>query len=426
MLVDDVSRWSVLAFASVHAVGLLTHHPVPWSATRAAASLVGVAFAATARAATGTLRSLALLSGLAAVAMLVAEVEYRGGWPFLLAEAPVDGNQARVEAALLTVAVVGLSAAALLPEHGTEERLRALGARFRAWREDRRTRVLDLMAPPAEPGAATTAPVVLDLGVLEPHRPAPAPEEAITRPRRGAGWWRARLAAAGVIAVTALVVLVAMRPMWHRDAFGQVPLVMSPDRAGMLLTTVPVLLAVLAAAVAACVNLRRSGRRGVAVAAAAFVVLAVPVAWARGGGHRFSPEPPRSAQASHAATLSEYVGAPEIRVEFEPGYPMTITWDWSDWLYAQGGPNEQDAQSDLASRRPRDAPPGWTDGSWWSEPVDWADVSDGVLGGLPGVAFLALVTALLPAPRRTDLLSSWRSLRPAHRPEPPPQPEMPT
>ncbi|GAB3847723.1 hypothetical protein [Dactylosporangium cerinum] len=297
MLVDNASQWSVLAFASVHVGGLLTHHSVPWSATLAAASLLVVAFSATVRAATGTLRSLALLSGLTAVVLLVAEVEYHGGWSFFLAGAPADDDQVLVEAVLLTVAVVGLSAAALLPEHGAEERLRALHARFGAWREDRRTWVLDLhshsTAPPAEPATGAGAPSVLDphgtpsvldphgtpsvldphgtppmldLGVLEPH--GTVPEAPAVRPRRPAGRWRARLALTGGVAVTTLVLLLATGPMWEPDTYGQLPLTASPDRVGLFLATVPIVLAMLAATIVACLNLRRPGRRGVALAAA--------------------------------------------------------------------------------------------------------------------------------------------------------------
>ncbi|GAA3218091.1 hypothetical protein ACFO1B_28620 [Dactylosporangium siamense] len=463
MLVDDVSRWSVLAFASVHVGGLLTHHPVPWSATLAAASLLTVAHSATARAATGTLRSLALLSGLAAVVLLVAEVEYHGGWSSFRAGAPVNDNQALVEAVLLTVAVAGLSAAALLPEHGAEERLRALHARFEAWREDRRTRVLDLSStePSAEPATDTRTPsvpephgmlsapephgtpsvaephgtpsvaephgtpsvaghgvleppVVLDLGTLEPHGTIAEPPAA--RPRRGAGRWRARLALTGGVAVTTLVVLVATGPMWEPDTYGQLPLTASPDRVGLYLATVPIVLAVLAATVAACLNLLRPGRRGVALAAAALVVLAVPVAWARGGEDRFAPEPPQSAQSRHAATLSGAARVPQPRVEFEPGYPTIITFDeqeMHDFLNEQAALHQRallgeqygrSEQSDLASYSygPRDAPPGWTDGSWWSRLIDWDSILDGVRSGLPVVAFLVLITALLPAPHRTE------------------------
>lgn len=389
MLVDDVSRWSVLAFASVHVLGLLTRHPVPWSASLAAVSLLAVAGAATARAATGTLRSLALLSGLAAAAGLVALVELRGGgagWPFFLTEAPTDDRAASAEAALLTAAVLGLSAAALLPEHGAEDRLRALRdrlvARMRGWYTVRRTRTFDLPEPPPAPEAATAGPVVLDLGVLTPRAPAPAdpPRRGAARARRGAAWWRPRLAAAGVVAVTALVVAAATMPMWQPDSYGQTPFVASRDRAGMLLATVPVLLAVIAATVAACLHLRRSGGRGVALAAVTFVALAVPVAWARGCEYRFSPQPPASAPVLYLSVVIESDSAHAAAVLVHPG---------DRWRAGTQEPQ---------------GPAGWTDGSWWSEPFDWDEAGDGVVAGLAVVVFLALTTALLPLPRRPELL----------------------
>jgi hypothetical protein len=404
VLVDDVPRCSVLAFASVHVLGLLTHHPAPWSATLAAASLLVVAMAATVRAQTGTLRSLALLSGLTAVAGLVAQVEYRGGglgWPFFLTEAP-DGGAARIEAALVAVAVLGLSAAALLPEHGTEERLLALRlrlhARLRAWYAERRTRVLDLLEPPPDPATggpvvlephAPGGPGVLDLGVLEPHAPgvldlgvlgphAPRPD----RPRRDPDRWRARLAVTGTVAVTALVAAVATAPMWLADRYGQLPILESRDLAGLLLATAPLLGAVVAGTVAACRSVRRA-RMGTALAAVVFVALAAPVVGLRGGEYRFSPEPP-PAQGAHGlyfATLSMTGYCPAA----EP------TW-LPPPLVHPAPPIELPAQAATSS----------PDGA--GGPFDRDEVGDGVLAGLALVAFLALTTALLPAPARPELL----------------------
>ena len=171
MLVDVVSRWSVLAFASAHVLGLLTHHPVPWSATLTAASLLVVAAAVAVRAATRTLRGLALASGLAAVACLVAEVDQRRA--FLLPEAPAGTVPAPVEAALLTTAILTLSTAALLPARERRPRpwgLRRLQDRLRTWNTDRRTEVLDLLesSPSPLPGPATAGPALIDLGTLGP------------------------------------------------------------------------------------------------------------------------------------------------------------------------------------------------------------------------------------------------------------------
>ncbi|MET7420269.1 hypothetical protein [Dactylosporangium sp. NPDC005555] len=42
MLVDVVPRWSVLAFATAHVLGLLIHHPVPWTGSLTAVSLLHV------------------------------------------------------------------------------------------------------------------------------------------------------------------------------------------------------------------------------------------------------------------------------------------------------------------------------------------------------------------------------------------------
>ncbi|WP_326999672.1 hypothetical protein OHA72_31580 [Dactylosporangium sp. NBC_01737] len=425
MLVHDASRWPVLAFASVHVLGLLTHHPVPWSATLTAASLL-VVTAATVRASTGTLRTVALPSGLTAVAGLVAEVEYRGGgvgWPFFLTEAPAGTTQARLEAALLTLAVLGLSAAALLPEHGTEEHLRG---RLRTWYADRRTTVLDLLEPPPAPDPATGAPVVLDLGLLTPHPTTPPPSRSLPfhqrsdhqrsdhqrsdhqrsdhqrsdhprrdpdpsppgqepdrwRSRRSPDWWRSRLVAAGTVGATVLAVAVATRPLWTRDHFGQIPLAASRDGAGLLLAVVPPLLAAAAGTVAVCRSLRTS-RRGTALAALALVALTVPVAWARGGEPRFSPEPPPS-QVLHVATLTEYVHRPD------PGLLPPRLVHPSPPAHPSPPPDATDVTA-------RD------DAGWWINPLDWDEVSDGVLTGVALAAFLALTAALLPPPRRPDL-----------------------
>ncbi len=428
MLVDDVSRWSVLTFASVHVLGLLTHHPVPWSATAAAVSLLVVASAGTVRAATGTLRSLALLAGLAAAAGLVAMAEWRGGgagWPFFLTEAPAGGWAAWVEAVLLTVAVLGLSAAALLPERGAEERLRGFVARLRASYTGRRNRVLDLLEPPPAPDPATGGgPVVLDLGVLAPHAPAAgAAPRTEDRPRRGAAWWRRRIAVAGVGAFTTLVALVAAGPLWQPDRFGQTPVAASRDHIGMLLATAPILLAVIAVTVAGCLHLRRARGRGVALAAVAFVALAVPVAWGRGGDDRFSPEPPAPVAGAYGwdqgidelhafldvdvyRQLTEDVDVDELvalesrstlssTVDVDPGFQWPDPGAGTRVHPADAWPVEPDALA---------APGGWTDGSWWSEPFDWDEAGDGVVAGLAVAAFLALVTALLPLPHRPELL----------------------
>lgn len=348
VLVDTVSRWSVLAFAAAHVLGLLTNHPVPWSATLTTAALLVVAAVATVRASTGPLHRVALLTGVAGVTAWVAVTEFRGGglgWPFFVTESPAGTTTARLEAALLTAAVLGLSAAALLPGHGAGARLSAaLRARLpwlpwlpwlpglpglpagpvpglRVERADRRAGILDLHAPAPDtspdcgPGAGP-APGVLDLGGVGAHPGAPV--AGPRRPRDGR-WWRSRLAGAGTVAAAALVTAVAAGPVWHPDPYGQLPLTDSRDLTGLLLATAPLLLAALGATVAAGRSLRRSGvsRRGTALAATVLVVLAVPVVRARAGEYRFSPEPP-PAQGLYIATLTGISDVPPRRPAWLP------------------------------------------------------------------------------------------------------------
>jgi hypothetical protein len=382
VLLDVASRCSVLAFASAHVLGLLTGHPVPWSATLTAGALLVVAIAATVRAGTGTLRGVALAAGLTAVTGLVAEVEYRGGglgWPFFLTGTPAAGAPALVEAGLLTSAVLTLSAAAVLPAHDTGHRLRD---RIRAWRADRRTGVLDLTTSPPAPGAAPgmidldlppaatpAAAGIVDLGTPGSHGAARL--DAAGRPRRAPGWWRARLAVAGTVAAAGLAVAVATRPLWTRDGFGQLPLTASRDGAGLLLAVVPALLAVVAGTVAAGWSLRRA-RGGTALAALVLVALTVPVVWARGGEHRFSPAPP-AAQVLRVATLTEGV------------YRPPAGWLPPPLVHPSAPPATVGAGPAHAVRRN-----AGTDAR--------ASAADGVLAGVALIAFLALIAALLRRP----------------------------
>ncbi|MDG6105242.1 hypothetical protein Daura_34185 [Dactylosporangium aurantiacum] len=446
MLVDAVSRWSVLAFAAAHVLGLLTHHPVPWSATLTAAALLVVAGAGTARASTGPLRRLALLAGLAAVTGLVAVTEFRGGglgWPFFLTEAPAGGTTARAEAALLTAAVLGLSAAALLPEHGAGGGLRA---RLRSWFAERRAGILDLResgpgaGPPADPAWLDPerdpagfdpkrdpagldpkrdpagldperdpagfdpkrdpagldpgpGPAVLDLGVLGPDAVVPVTG---SRPPRDPGWWRSRLAAAGTVAAAALVTAVAAGPMWRPDPYGKLPLTSSRDLAGLLLATVPVLLAAVAGTVAAGRSLHRpaarpgTARRGTALAAGLLVLLAVPVARARAGEHRFSPEPP-PAQTLYIATLSGIGEVPSDRPAWlppafvhPPGARAASPADLLDGAWDDGW--------DGSTQRPRE----WAPDRAREDRRDGSQ--DATLAALTLLVLVALTTVALPSP----------------------------
>lgn len=142
------------------------------------------------------------------------------------------------------------------------------------------------------------------------------------------------------------------------------------------------LLAAAAGTVAVCRSLRTS-RRGTALAALALVALTVPVAWARGGEPRFSPEPPPS-QVLHVATLTEYVHRPD------PGLLPPRLVHPSPPAHPSPPPDATDVTA-------RD------DAGWWINPLDWDEVSDGVLTGVALAAFLALTAALLPPPRRPDL-----------------------
>lgn len=354
VLVDRASRWAVLAFASAHVLGLLTHHPVPWSATLTAVALLPAA----------ATRSLAVLPGLAAATALIARTEYRGGglgWPFFLS---TPDTAAWPEAVLLTAAVLALSAAALLPPHFS------LTGHVRTWYSERRTHVLDLLDPPPQSPAAPE-PGILDLGVVTPFD-GPHPSLAVSAPRR-----RPPLATVGTVSLTGLAVTVAALPLWLPDRWSQLTLLDTPDRTGLLLATVPLLLTVAAATITAGRLLLRPGppagrRWGVAVAAVSLAALTVPLAWDRGATPRFAPGPPPSVLSLHSYHAVEPT---------RPGGPPA----------AQVHPFASDMTTTPA-------------GAW---PFTWADTRDATVFGVVLAALIALIRALLTRSfRRPDTPTS--------------------